>query len=54
MDDLQKLVNNYNTTKRSSTGYTPHELYERKQYDSVICTVESRRVTWSAAHVRPD
>ena len=35
MNDLQKLINNYNTTKHSSTGYTPNELYSPNQYESV-------------------
>ena len=35
LPDLQRLVNNYNTTKHSSTGYSPNELYQRKQYETV-------------------
>ena len=35
MNDLQKLVKNYNTTKHNSTQYTPNELYERERYETV-------------------
>lgn len=34
VNDIQRLVNNYNTTKHNSTGYTPNELYTPIQYDT--------------------